>query len=98
MATVRIPPILRAEAGGQREVTLEAATVRELLEALVTAYPGLRQRVFDGAELPQFLNVFVNGDDIRLGDGLESALAPNATVILLPAVAGGTAAARASLR
>jgi molybdopterin converting factor small subunit len=98
MATVRIPPILRAEAGGQRELALQGATVRELLEELVATYPGLRQRVFDGAELPQFLNVFVNGDDIRLGDGLESALAPNATVILLPAVAGGTAAARASLR
>jgi len=89
MALVRIPPILRPEAGGQRQLELEGATVRELLDNLVAAYPSLRERIFDGAELPQFLNVFVDGDDIRLGEGLESPLAPGATVILLPAVAGG---------
>jgi molybdopterin converting factor small subunit len=89
MVLVRIPPILRPEAGGQRQLELEGATVRELLDNLVAAYPSLRERIFDGAELPQFLNVFVDGDDIRLGEGLESPLAPGATVILLPAVAGG---------
>lgn len=89
MATVRIPPILRADAGGNRLVELPGTTVRELLENLVAAYPALRERIFEGQELPQFLNVFVNGADIRLGDGLDASLASDATVILLPAVAGG---------
>jgi molybdopterin converting factor small subunit len=89
VATVRIPPILRADAGGNRLVELPGATVRELLENLVAAYPPLRERIFEGQELPQFLNVFVNGADIRLADGLDAALATDATVILLPAVAGG---------
>jgi molybdopterin converting factor small subunit len=87
--TVRIPPVLRPEAGHQRHVDADGATVRQVLESLVTAYPGLRNRIFDGDDLPQFLNVFIDGTDIRLDEGLETAVAPGATVILLPAVAGG---------
>jgi molybdopterin synthase sulfur carrier subunit len=90
MATVRIPPILRPEAGGNRQLELAGATVRELLENLVSAYPALGGRIFDGSELPQFLNVFVDGADVRLSEGLETRLGDGATVILLPAVAGGT--------
>jgi molybdopterin synthase sulfur carrier subunit len=90
MATVRIPPILRPEAGGNRQLELPGSTVRELLGNLVVAYPPLRERIFDGAELPQFLNVFVDGADVRLSQGLDTELAESATVILLPAVAGGT--------
>jgi len=91
MATVRIPPILRPEAGGNRELEIEGATVREVLDGLVDTYPALRERIFDGDDLPQFLNVFVDGTDVRLHDGLETAIGNDATVILLPAVAGGTA-------
>ena len=90
MATIRIPPILRPDAGGNRQVETGGGTVREALEALVTEYPALRDRVFDGDQLPQFLNVFIDGSDIRLLAGLESEVAPGATVILLPAVAGGS--------
>ncbi len=90
MATVRIPPILRPEAGGNRQLELEGATVREVLENLTTSYPALRNRIFAGDELPQFLNVFVDGSDIRLTAGLETEVSDaSATVILLPAVAGG---------
>ena len=89
MATVRIPPVLRPEAGNNRQVELDGATVREVLEQLVAEYPSLRSRVFDGDELPQFLNVFIDGTDVRLNDGLDTAVPATATVILLPAVAGG---------
>ena len=89
MPTVRIPPILRPEAGGTRNVEFPGATVREVLENLVTTYPAIRDRVFEGSELPQFLNVFVDGTDVRLSDGLDTEVAEGATVILLPAVAGG---------
>jgi sulfur-carrier protein len=87
--TVRIPPILRPEAGGNRNVETPGATVREVLENLVSTYPAIRDRVFDGDKLPQFLNVFVDGSDVRLFDGLDTKVADGATVILLPAVAGG---------
>lgn len=89
MATVRIPPILRPETGGNRQLELPGATVRELLGNLVAEYPPLRERLFDGDELPQFLNVFIDGTDVRLSHGLDTAVADGATVILLPAVAGG---------
>jgi molybdopterin converting factor small subunit len=87
--TVRIPPILRPDAGGNRTVDASGATVREVLETLVTTYPALRDRVFDDGELPQFLNVFVDGSDVRLFEGLDTQVGDGATVILLPAVAGG---------
>jgi sulfur-carrier protein len=90
MATVRIPPILRPDAGNNRQVEVEGDTVREVLESLVGTYPPLRERIFDESdELPQFLNVFIDGTDIRLSDGLETKVGDGATVILLPAVAGG---------
>ena len=90
MATVRIPPILRPEAGGNRQVETDGATVRDLLESLCVTYPALRDRLFDGTELPQFLNVFIDGTDVRLLGGLDTAVDNGATVILLPAVAGGS--------
>jgi molybdopterin converting factor small subunit len=91
VAVIRIPPILRPEAGGNRQVDADGATVREVLENLVATYPSLRERVFEGDELPQFLNVFIDQDDIRLRDGLDTEVPSGATVILLPAVAGGSA-------
>ncbi len=89
MSTIRIPPILRPEAGGNREVDATGDTVREALENLVSTYPALKDRIFDGSELPQFLNVFIDGSDVRLLGGLDTELGENATVILLPAIAGG---------
>jgi molybdopterin synthase sulfur carrier subunit len=90
MAIVRIPPILRPEAGNNRQVEASGSTVREVLDDLVGTYPSLRDRVYaEGDELPQFLNVFIDGSDVRLLDGLETPVPEGATVILLPAVAGG---------
>jgi molybdopterin synthase sulfur carrier subunit len=87
--TVRIPPILRPEAGGNRNVEVQGETVRDVLQSLVSTYPSLRERIFDGDELPQFLNVFLDGSDVRLFQGLETPVEGGATLILLPAVAGG---------
>ena len=89
MSTVRIPPILRPETGNNRNVEVEGATVRDVLETLVGTYPALRDRIFDGDDLPQFLNVFVDGSDVRLLAGLDTKVEAGTTVILLPAVAGG---------
>src|SRR4051812_11084759 len=93
MATIRIPPILRPEAGGNRQLDAEGGTVREVLEHLVTTYPSLRDRIFEGDDLPQFLNVFIDGSDVRLLEGLETPVGAGSTVVLLPAGAGGAAQA-----
>ena len=81
--------MLRPEAAGNRTVAVEAATVREALDQLVTTYPALRARVLEGDGVPSFLNVFVDGDDVHLLGGLDTAVAASSTILLLPAVAGG---------
>jgi molybdopterin synthase sulfur carrier subunit len=89
MPQIRIPPVLRPDAGGNRTVDVDAATVREALDRLVTQFPALRSRVLEGDGVPSFLNVFVDGDDVRLLGGLDTDVAATSTILLLPAVAGG---------
>jgi molybdopterin converting factor small subunit len=89
MSLVRIPPTLRSETGERAEVEIEATTVGEALVRLTERFPSLEQRILSGGQLPRFLNVFVDGIDIRILDQLESRVEPNSTIILLPAVAGG---------
>jgi molybdopterin converting factor small subunit len=88
MSLVRVPPVLRAEAGGAREVEASGATVRELLEDLTARIPALGSRVYDG-EIRSFVNVYVDGEDVRTRDGLDTPVRESSTVILLPAMAGG---------
>jgi molybdopterin converting factor small subunit len=89
VSTVRIPPVLRPEIGGRRSVDVDASTVGDALERLVVDFPSLRGRVLPDGALPAFVNVFVDGDDVRMLDGLETPLRPESTILLLPAVAGG---------
>ncbi len=89
MTQIRIPPVLRPDAGGERSVAVEATTVREALDALVAAHPALENRIREGDGVPSFLNVFVDGEDIRLLSGLDTEVGAGSTVLLLPAVAGG---------
>jgi molybdopterin converting factor small subunit len=89
MPNIRIPPVLRAEAGGNRTVAVEATTVRGALDALVTEFPSLKDRVLNGEDVPTFLNIFVDGEDVRLLGGLDTKVGEATTVLLLPAVAGG---------
>jgi molybdopterin converting factor small subunit len=90
MAEIRIPPVLRPDAGGQRLVDVEASTVREALDTLVVQFPALRARVLEGDGVPSFLNVFVDGDDMRLLSGLDTTVTSTSKILLLPAVAGGS--------
>jgi molybdopterin synthase sulfur carrier subunit len=87
--TVRIPPTLRPEVGGERQVTAEGGTVRELLDDLIGRFPGLRSQLIEEDELAPFVNVYVEGEDVRTLDGIETPIPAGATVILLPAMAGG---------
>jgi len=89
MTRVRIPPVLRAEAGGERQVEVDGDTVRELLDDLAERFPPLRSRLFENGELAPFVNVYVGGEDVRTLDGLDTSVNGSSDVILLPAMAGG---------
>ena len=90
MAAVRIPPTLRAEVGGVRELEAEGDTVREVIENLAERYPQLGTQLVDaGGELVSHVNVYVEGEDVRTRDGLETPVGDGASLILLPAMAGG---------
>jgi sulfur-carrier protein len=89
VSVVRVPPVLRQEAGGVRELEASGATVRELLEDLSLRVPALGAKVYDGAEIRPYVNVYVNGEDVRTSGGLDAPVGEDATVVLLPAMAGG---------
>ena len=90
MTRVRIPPTLRDSVGGAREVDASGSTVRELLADLAERFPGLGSQVLEnGNEIAPFVNVYVNNEDVRTLDGLETPVGDGTSVILLPAMAGG---------
>ena len=90
MSTVKVPAVLRANVGGAREVDAAGSTIGEVLDALVSSYPALRDQLFaEDGELNRFVNVYVNGQDVRYLDGRGTAVAASDEVRLLPAMAGG---------
>ena len=89
MTVVRIPPVFRTETGGQRDVDVSGATVRDVLETLVETFPGLDGRVLHNGTLQSFINVYLDGTDVDMFDGLDTRVDPQATLLLLPAMAGG---------
>ena len=96
MTKVRIPPTLRAEVGGEREVIGIGETVREVLEDIAGRYPALEGQLFESGLLAPFVNVYLGGEDVRTLDGLETRV-NGSSVILLPAMAGGAPASPAAL-
>ena len=89
LSRVRIPPTLRSEVAGAREVEASGGTVRELLDDLLGRFPSLRGQLLEDEDLAPFVNVYVEGEDVRTKDGLETPVDDGSTVILLPAMAGG---------
>jgi sulfur-carrier protein len=94
LSVVRVPPVLRTEAGGAREVEASGSTVREVLDDLATRLPALGARVYENGAIQSFVNVYVDGEDVRTRDGLDTPVRDSSTVILLPAMAGGCAGSR----
>ena len=89
-ATIRIPTPLRTATGGAATVEVEASTVGEALSALETQHPGVSERLLDDSgKLRRFVNVFVDDEDVRFAQGLDTPVAQGATVSIIPAVAGG---------
>jgi molybdopterin synthase sulfur carrier subunit len=89
MAAVRIPPTLRAEVGGARELEAQGTTVAEVIDDLVERFPPLAAQLLQDGELAPFVNVYVGGEDVRMGEGLDTAVREGDQLILLPAMAGG---------
>jgi sulfur-carrier protein len=90
VSTVRIPPVLRENTGGSRTVDVGGSTVAEALDDLFAKHPALRDRVTQDGELSRFINVYVNDRDVRYREGLETSIGVDDTIILLPAMAGGS--------
>jgi molybdopterin synthase sulfur carrier subunit len=91
MATIRIPPVLRPSVGGEREVSVEGANVGELLNALAEAHPETRSQLFgDDGELNRYVNVYLNDEDVRVLDGLDTGVGNGDVLVILPAMAGGS--------
>ncbi len=89
---VLIPTPLRRFTNGEAKVTASGATIGELLANLDTGYPGLRERICeDDGEIRRFVNVFVNGENVRDLDGAATAVKPGDEVGVIPAMAGGVA-------
>jgi molybdopterin synthase sulfur carrier subunit len=88
--TVRVPTTLRTLTAGASEVTVDGATVGDVLDGLEAAHPGFKSRLLDDdGNLRRFVNVFVADDDVRFLDGLSTKVAEGDTVAIIPAVAGG---------
>jgi sulfur-carrier protein len=86
---VRIPTILRTYTDGARSVEASGDTLRSLIADLESSYPGIQERIVDDAGLRRFVNVYLNDEDVRFLDGIETSLSDGDVVTVLPAVAGG---------
>ena len=94
MPVIRIPTVLRKHTEGEGRVTASGSTVREVFDDLVAAHPGLADQLFEDGGLRGFVNVFVEDEDIRFIDGLDSPVEDDDEISIMPAVAGGAQAAR----
>ena len=91
MPTVKIPPVLRPRTGGESEIAAAGTTIGEVLAALADAHPATREQLFgpDG-DLNRYVNVYLNDEDVRVLDGLDTSAGESDTVVVLPAMAGGS--------
>jgi molybdopterin converting factor small subunit len=88
--TLKIPPVLRASTGGEREVPASGANVGEALRDLADRHPATQSQLFgDGGELNRYVNVYLNDEDVRVLQGLETPVGDADTIVILPAMAGG---------
>jgi molybdopterin synthase sulfur carrier subunit len=88
--TVKIPPVLRSSTGGAKEVLAEGENVREVLRQLAQEHPATEGQLFGNeGELNRYVNVYLNDEDVRVLEGLETEVQEGDTLVILPAMAGG---------
>ena len=90
MSTVKIPPVLRSSVGGAKEVEANGGSVGDVLRSLAAKHPATESQLFseDGG-LNRYVNVYLNDEDVRVLDGLETEVDSGDTIVILPAMAGG---------
>ena len=90
MATLKIPPVLRSSTGGEKEISAAGSDVGELLRSLAEQHPETKSQLFaDDGTLNRYVNVYLNDEDVRVLDGLDTPVADSDTLVILPAMAGG---------
>jgi MoaD family protein len=90
MATVRIPPVLRPSTGGAKEVDASGDNVGDVLRSLADEHPSTQSQLFaDGGELNRYVNVYLNDEDVRVLEGLQTPVGTGDVLVILPAMAGG---------
>jgi molybdopterin synthase sulfur carrier subunit len=93
MPTIKVPPVLRPQTNGESEVSVGGDSVGAALQALAERYPATREQLFSPeGDLNPYVNVYLNDEDVRVLDGLETSAADSDTVVILPAMAGGQGA------
>jgi len=90
VSTIKIPPVLRGSTGGEKEVAADGDNVGDVLRALVELHPGTQGQLFgEDGSLNRYVNVYLNDEDVRVLDGLDTAVKSEDTLVILPAMAGG---------
>ena len=89
MITVRIPTPLRTLTGGNEQVDVDGATVRDAIDALEKKCPGIKDRLLDEKGVRRFVNLYVGDEDVRFLDGLDTKLTSGTEISIVPAIAGG---------
>jgi molybdopterin synthase sulfur carrier subunit len=90
VSTVKIPPVLRSATGGEKEVAASGATVGEVLRSLAEQHPETARQLFgEDGQLNRYVNVYLNDEDVRVLDGLDTPVGEGDTLVILPAMAGG---------
>ena len=91
MPLVKIPPVLRPSTSGMSEVEVDGDTVGDVLKALADRYPDTGEQLLSSeGDLNRYVNVYVNDEDVRVQEGLATGVSPRDTVVILPAMAGGS--------
>ena len=90
MSTIKIPPVLRSSTAGEKQVSAEGGNVGEVLRALAEQHPATREQLFgEDGSLNRYVNVYLNDEDVRVLQGLDTPVGSSDTLVILPAMAGG---------
>ena len=90
MSTVKIPPVLRSSTGGEKEVAADGSNVGDVLRSLAQQHPDTERQLFgEDGRLNRYVNVYLNDEDVRVLEGLETPVGASDTLVILPAMAGG---------
>jgi sulfur-carrier protein len=90
VSVIKIPPVLRGSVGGEKEVEASGGNVGEVLRALASQHPATESQLFsEDGELNRYVNVYLNDEDVRVLQGLDTSVSDSDTIVILPAMAGG---------